>query len=100
MADQESTDQVIHTIPAAVVIPTFKSLSFEDAIRLFKSWGFQVEPGPRPEEVTLILTGPDYRTVSVYDARVLPAIAAAALRVRWRNGALSQQAYAADKALC
>ncbi len=78
------------SVPIAVGIPTFESLSFEEAIRLFKQWGFQVEPGPRPEQVTLMLEGPDYRTVSVYDAQMLPEIAATALRMRWQNGALSQ----------
>jgi hypothetical protein len=67
----------------------FKPLSFEDAVRLFKLWGFQVEPGPRPEEVTLILEGPGYRTYIVYEARMLPQIAAVALRVRWQNMALT-----------
>lgn len=52
-------------------------------------WGFQVEPGPRPEEVTLILEGPGYRTYIVYEARMLPQIAAVALRVRWQNMALT-----------
>jgi len=70
-------------------MPDFESLSFEDAVRLFKQWGFQVEPGPRPEEVTLIVEGPDYRTCSVQDARALPAMAAVALRLRWQNGLLT-----------
>ncbi len=64
----------------------FKPLSFEDAVKLFKQWGFVVEPGPRPEEVTLILEGPDYRTYSVYEAHMLPQIAAVAMQVRWQNG--------------
>ena len=66
-----------------------KPLSFEDAVRLFKLWGFQVEPGPRPEEVTLILEEPDHRTYAVYQAEMLPQIAAVALQVRWRNGAMT-----------
>jgi hypothetical protein len=76
-------------IPPSVTrgVPDFESLSFEGAVRLFKQWGFQVEPGPRSEEVTLILEEPGYRVVSVHDARVLPEMAAAALRVRWQNGA-------------
>jgi len=78
------------------MIPTFQSLSFEEASQLFKSWGFQIEPGPRPEEVTLILEGPDYRTVVVYDAHMLPEIAATVLSVRWQTGRLNRQAYAAD----
>ena len=72
-------------------MPDFGSLSFEEAIRLFKQWGFQVEPGPRPEEITLILEGPDYRTYSVHDAHVLPEMAAVALRARWQNGTLTRQ---------
>ncbi|MDY7078426.1 MAG: hypothetical protein SXV54_16040 [Chloroflexota bacterium] len=66
-----------------------KPLSFEDAVRLFELWGFQVEPGPRAEEVTLILEGPDYRTHVVYEAGMLPQIAAVLLRVRWQNMALT-----------
>ena len=78
-----------------------KALSFEDAVRLFKLWGFQVEPGPRPEEVTLILEGPGYRTYIVYEARMLPQIAAVALRVRWQNGtmALERARYGVEKCL-
>jgi hypothetical protein len=71
----------------------FKEPSFEDAVKLFKQWGFQVEPGPRPEQVTLILEGPDYRTYSVYEARMLPQIASVALRVRWQNGSLALRAW-------
>jgi hypothetical protein len=66
-----------------------KTPSFEDAVKLFKQWGFQVEPGPQPEQVTLILEGPDYRTYSVYEAHMLPQVAAVALRVRWQNGSMA-----------
>ena len=66
---------------------TLKPLSFEGAVRLFKQWGFQVEPGPRPEEVTLILEGPSHRTYAVYEASLLPQIAAVALDIRWQNRA-------------
>jgi hypothetical protein len=68
--------------------PYFGTLSFEKAIRLFKGWGFLVEPGPGTEEVTLVLEGPAHRSYYVYKAAQLPQIAAAALRVRWRTGAL------------
>ena len=69
-------------------LPLFNPPSFEDAVRLFKSWGFQVEPGPRPEEVTLILDEPDCRVTSVHPACLLPELAAVALRVRFLNGAM------------
>ena len=63
----------------------FKSLSFEEAVELFRQWGFGVEPGPRPGEVTLIAEGDDYRTSAVFEACLLPQVAGVALRVRWRN---------------
>jgi hypothetical protein len=69
-------------------LPLFSSLSFEDAVRLFKGWGFQVEPGPSPEEVTLILDAPDHRTYCVHPASILTQMAAVALRVRFLNGAM------------
>lgn len=62
-----------------------KPLSFEGAVKLFRQSGFQVEPGPRPEEVTLILEGPSHRTYAVYEAIMLPQIAAVALDIRWQN---------------
>ena len=65
-----------------------KQLSFEDAVRLFKGWGFQVEPGPHPDEVTLILQGDDYQTYAVHPATMLPEIAKVALHIRWRNGTM------------
>lgn len=74
--------------------PNFTSISFEDAVRLFLRWGFQVEPGPRPDQVTLILQGPDHRTYCVYPAGLLTELAATALRVRYCSGALSNAALA------
>ena len=68
--------------------PYFETSSFEKAIRLFKEWGFVVEPGPGTEEVTLVFERPAHRSYSVYKAAQLPQIAAAALRVRWRTGAV------------
>jgi hypothetical protein len=65
-----------------------KHLSFEDAVRLFKGWGFQVEPGPHPSEVTLILQEDNYRTYAVHPATMLPEIAKVALHIRWRNGTM------------
>lgn len=69
-------------------LPQFSSLSFEDAVKLFKSWGFQVEPGPQLEDVTLIIESPDHRTYSVHPVSMLPQMAAVALRVRMQNGAM------------
>lgn len=68
--------------------PNFGSLTFEDAVKLFKQWGFQVEPGPRPEEVTLIIEAPDHRTFAVHPADMLTQLAAAGLSARWQNGTL------------
>ncbi len=73
-------------------MPKLKLLSFEEAVKLFKSWGYQVEPGPRAGEVTLILEGADHRTYVVYQAVQLPAIAATILSIRWQNGAMHQTA--------
>jgi hypothetical protein len=64
-----------------------ETLSFEDAVRLFKEWGFQVEPGPLPGEVTLIVEGIAHRTYCVYEADMLPQVAAVILSVRRRPGA-------------
>jgi len=68
--------------------PYFETLSFEKAIRLFKGWGFMVEPGPGTEEVTLVIERPAHRSYYVCNAGQLQQMAAAALRVRWRTGAL------------
>ena len=68
--------------------PYFKTLSLKKAVRLFKGWGFLVEPGPGTEEVTLVLERPVHRSYYVYKRAQLPQIATAALRVRWRTGAL------------
>lgn len=54
---------------------------------LFEQWGFQVEDGPRADEVTVILGTPDSRTSTVHPRHMLSPIAAAILAVRWRNGA-------------
>lgn len=86
----EGENCVVDPRSACWAVPDFDSLSFEDAVRLFEQWGFQVEPGPRPEEVTLILEGPDYRTCSVHDGHILPKMAAVALRARWQNGTLTR----------
>ncbi len=66
----------------------FDDLSFEQAVRLFKEWGFLVEQGPGPEEVTLILQGPTHRSYHVFEAVLLPKLAEAALQVRWCNGVI------------
>jgi hypothetical protein len=68
--------------------PYCETLSFEKAIRLFKGWGFLVEPGPGAEEVTLVLIKLAHRSSYVYEVAQLPQIAAAVLRVRWNTGAI------------
>ena len=60
-------------------------LLFGDAVRLFEAWGFRVEAGPQPGEVTLIIDSDDHRSYSVYPAEQLPAVAAVALGVRQRR---------------
>lgn len=69
--------------------PNFAKLSFERAVQLFQGWGFRVEEGPGPEEVTLIIEGPAHRSYHVYEVAQLPQIAAAVLRVRWNTGAIT-----------
>jgi hypothetical protein len=71
-------------VPNPTSLPT-QPLSFEEAVRLFQNWGFRVEPGPQPEEVTLIIDAPDHRNYSVHPAALLPQIAAVALSVRQRR---------------
>jgi len=61
-------------------------LAYEEAVHLFEQWGFQVEPGPGADEVTLIVETPDSRTYTVHPVDRLPDIAALSLAVRWRNG--------------
>ncbi len=68
----------------------FRSLSFENAVTVFKARGFRVEPGPTPEEVTLILDAQDHRTYCVYPARVLTELAIIALPFKFMNGTLCQ----------
>lgn len=75
----------------------FAALSFERAIRLFQEWGFRVEDGPGPDEVTLILEGPDHRSCYVYETSQLPAMAEAALRVRRGIGTMMAQDYSAQR---
>ena len=67
--------------------PGFEKLSFEQAVELFKGWGFLVEQGPRPEETTLILEEPSHRSYYVCEPETLMEMAAAVLRVRWCTGA-------------
>jgi len=76
----------------------FEQLSYEKAVQLFKGWGFLVEQGPRPEEVTLILEGPAHRSYHVYEPDQLLEMAAFILRVRWRTGAMTTRSgFAVEK---
>jgi hypothetical protein len=68
--------------------PNLETLSFEEAVRLFKEWGFLVEEGPRHGEVTLILEGPGHRSCYVCESEKLPEMVASVLRVRWQTGAM------------
>src|SRR5512143_3976475 len=62
-----------------------KKMSFEEAVNLFKEWGFRVEPGPELEEVTLWIDALDHHTCCVYPARLLPEIATVIQQVRARK---------------
>ena len=66
----------------------FEKLSSEKAVQLFKEWGFQVQPGPGTEEVTLILEGPTHRSYYVCDPEQLAEMTTAVLRERLRTGAM------------
>ena len=68
--------------------PDFEKLSFEEAVQLFQGWGFLVERGPRPGEVTLILEGSTHRSCYVCESKKLPEMAISVLRVRWCTGAM------------
>jgi hypothetical protein len=69
--------------------PDFEKLSLAKALQLFKEWGFLVEQGPRPGEVTLILEGPAHRSYYVCEPETLLEMATSILRVRWCNGAMT-----------
>ena len=56
-------------------------ISFEDAVRLLRGWGFLVQAGPGPGEVTLIMQGPDFQTSTVHKAEMLPEITAVLLQI-------------------
>ena len=64
-------------------------LSYQEAVHLFRRWGFQVEPGPGGNEVTLIVETQDSRTCTVHPVDRLPRIAALSLAARWRNRKVS-----------
>jgi hypothetical protein len=66
----------------------FEKMPFEKAVQLFEEWGFLMEPGPRPGEVTIMLEGPPRHSYCVCESEKLPEMAAAILRVRWRNGTM------------
>ena len=59
--------------------------SFEQAVNLFKSCGFHVEPGPEPGEVSLSTAARYLRNSSVYPADMLPEIAATFHEIRSRT---------------
>jgi len=67
----------------------FERLSFEKAVQLFKGWGFLVQEGPGPGEVTIILDGPNSRPFSVCYPEQLSEMAAVILRVRLLTGAMT-----------
>ena len=67
----------------------FEKLSFEKAVRLFREWGFLVQEGPGPAEVTIILDGPNSRTFCVCYPEQLSEMAAVILRVRLLTGAMT-----------
>lgn len=63
-------------------------LTFDEAVSLLEHWGFEVQPGPRPSEVTVLLVGPDFRTYAVYETALLPTMAEIMLQVRLCNNRL------------
>ena len=63
----------------------FETMSFQKAVQLFEDWGFRLQPGPRAEEVTVILEGPAHRSYLVCDPEQLAEMAAVILRQRLRN---------------
>jgi len=63
-------------------------LSLEQALELFKGWGFLLEGGPRAGEVTLILEGPTHRSYNVCEPEQLTEMAAAVLRQRLLTGGM------------
>ena len=68
--------------------PDFEKLCFEKGVQLFQGWGFLVEGGPRPGEVTLIPEGPTHSSCYVCESGQLAEMAAVALRQRLRIGAM------------
>ncbi len=65
-----------------------QDLPFEAAVRLFTKWGFLVQPGPRTDEVTLILEGPTRRSYCVCSDAEFVKMAAAVLAQRLQTGAM------------
>ncbi len=65
-------------------------LTYEETVSLFKQWGFEVEPGPRTDEVTLLSKTEGGCTYSVQERATLAQMAAAALAVRWRSNRVMQ----------
>ena len=72
-----------------IVLETdFEKLSFQEAVQLFKGWGFLLQQGFRTEEVTLLLEGPTHRSYCVCQPDQLVEMAATVLRHRLRAGAM------------
>ena len=61
-------------------------LTYQEAVSLFEQWGFEVESGPRADEITLILETSESRTYAVHPRYMLSPMATAILAVRWRTG--------------
>jgi hypothetical protein len=66
----------------------FEKMSFQKAAQLFEDWGFRLQPGPRAEEITVILEGPAHRSYLVCHPEQLAEMAAVILRQRLRNHTL------------
>jgi hypothetical protein len=73
-------------------MPDFEKLSFEEAIQLFRGWGFRVEQGPSISDITLIHEGATHRSYLICEPKQLAEMATSILQVRWRNGTMMDHA--------